>query len=214
LSVPILPTRTQPLSLYQGPACQPDRPFSRSPSLTGGSCLSDPSPPNRPYTAYASTWNPRPRRTLRPRMSPPQPIYNRLAPARPPLPSFAHSQPIAPTSRRAHAQGARPLFTVSAHLFCSRRRASVVLIAPVSSASSPATQDTPWFALTPSIPLCSRSPGSCHAAVSPPPSTRVPVVFSSSLKRSRAVSQGNPPPRAPNFPFPALLFAQLLAVVG
>jgi hypothetical protein len=107
----------------------------------------------------------------------------------------------------AHAQGARPSFTVSTRPFHSRRRALVMLIAPVNSASSPATQNTPWFALTPSIPLCSRSPDSRRAAVSPPPSARVPAMFLPSLKRSRVVYQGNPPPRAPNFPFPALLFA-------
>jgi hypothetical protein len=136
-----------------GPACQPDRPFSRSPSLTGGSRLSDLSPPNRPSMTCASPWSPRQRRTPRPCMSPPRPISSLLAPARPPLPSFAHSQPSAPASRRAHAQGARPPFTVSARPFRSRRRTSVVLIIAVSSASSPATQDTPWPALTPLFPF-------------------------------------------------------------
>jgi hypothetical protein len=79
-----------------GPACQPGRPFSRSPSVTGGSHLSDPYPPNRSCTTYASPWTPRPRRTPRPHPSPPMAFSSCLAPAH--LPSFAHSH-------RAHAAG-------------------------------------------------------------------------------------------------------------
>jgi hypothetical protein len=88
-----------------GPACQPGRSFSRSSSLTGGSRLSGPSSPNRLCTTCAWPWTPRPRRTLRPRPSPPRPFSSCLAPARPPLPSFAHSQPSALASHRAHAPG-------------------------------------------------------------------------------------------------------------
>jgi hypothetical protein len=90
------------LAVPQVPLASPTD--SRSPSLTGGSRLSDLSPPNRPSTTYASPWSPRQRHTPRPRTSPPWPISSRLAPACPPLPSFAHSQPSAPASRRAHAR--------------------------------------------------------------------------------------------------------------
>jgi hypothetical protein len=88
-----------------GPACQPSRLFFRSPSLGGGSRLSDPSPPNRPCTTCVLPWTPHPRRTPRSRPSPPWPFSSRLAPARPPLPSFGHSQPSAPASHRLHAAG-------------------------------------------------------------------------------------------------------------
>jgi hypothetical protein len=126
-----------------GPACHPDRPFTCPPSLTGGSHLSGSSPPNRPCTTRASPWTPRLRRTPWPRPSPPWPFSSCPAPAHPPLPSLAHRQPSALASHRAHAQGVPLPFTVSLCPFRGRRRALVVLVAPVSSASSLATQDTP-----------------------------------------------------------------------
>jgi hypothetical protein len=138
----------------------------------------------------------------------PHPTHSPLSP------SCTLCRHLASLPRTARNRGAPSPFTVTSGPFCGLRRASVVLIALVSSASSSATQDTPWFGPTPSVSLCSRSSDSRRAAVSPPPSTRVPAVFSPSLKRSRAIYQGNPPPHTPNFPFPSLLLAQLLAEVG
>jgi hypothetical protein len=97
-----------------GPACQLGHSFSRSPSLIGGSCLSDPAPLNRPCTTCASSWTSRTRRTPRPRPSPPRPFSSCLALACPPLPSFAHSQPSALASHHAHAAGS------SAAVCCDR----------------------------------------------------------------------------------------------
>jgi hypothetical protein len=53
------------------------------------------------------------------------------------------------------------------------------------------------FGLPPSplFPLCSRSPDSRRAAVSPPSSTRAPALFSPSHKRPRAIPRGNASPR-------------------
>jgi hypothetical protein len=154
-----------------GPACQPGPSFTRSALLTGGSRLSDPSPPNRQRTTCASPWTPRPRRTLGPRSSPPRPFSSCLALARPPLPSFAHSQLSALASTRTHAQGVPPPFVVSTRPF---RRHCWVLAAPVasvSSALSPAARDTLQFALSPSGSPGPRLPIHCHssAAVDPCP---------------------------------------------
>jgi hypothetical protein len=84
-----------------GPACQPGRPFTRPPSLTDGSYLSDPSPTNRSHTTPASSWTPRPRHTSWPHPSPPRPFSNCPAPARPSLPSLVDSQPSALDTRLA-----------------------------------------------------------------------------------------------------------------
>jgi hypothetical protein len=69
-----------------GPACQPGRPFARPLSPTRGSRLSDPSLPNRPRTSRASPWTPCPRRTPRPRPSPPRPFSSCLVPHSLPFP--------------------------------------------------------------------------------------------------------------------------------
>jgi hypothetical protein len=145
-----------------GLARQPGRPFVRSLSLIGGSRLSDPSPPNRPRMTHASPWNPCPRRTPRPRPSPPWPFSSCPAPARPPLPSLAHSQPSALDSHRAHTQGVPPPLVVIYRSFYGHRGVCAVPAASVSSASSSAARDTPRFA-----PIPFGSPGSCSLASAP-----------------------------------------------
>jgi hypothetical protein len=104
-----------------GPAHQPGCPFTRPLSLTGGSRLSDLSPPNHPRTTHASPWTPRPRRTPRPRPSPPRAFSSCLAPARPPLSSLAHSQPSALASHRARVHGVSPPLAVVSRPFCGCR---------------------------------------------------------------------------------------------
>jgi hypothetical protein len=136
-----------------GPACQPGRPFTRPPSLTGGSRMSDPSPLNRPRTTRVSPWTPRPRRTPRPRPSPPRPFSSCRAPVRPPLPSLSHSQPSALASHRAHAQGVPPPFAVSARPFYRSCWPLAASIASVSSTLSPATRDALRFAPPPLVCL-------------------------------------------------------------
>jgi hypothetical protein len=106
-----------------------------------------------PRTTHASPWTPRPRRTPWPRSYPSQPFSSCPAPARPPLPSFTHPQPLALASHRAHAWGVPPPFTVSTHPFYGRRRAIAALVASVSSTSTLATRDIPRFAPTPLVRL-------------------------------------------------------------
>jgi hypothetical protein len=161
-----------------GPACQLGRPFARLPSLTGGSHLSDSSPPNRSCTTYASSWTPRPRRTPRMRPTPPWPFSSCLAPTRPPLPSFVHSQLSALASHCAHAQGVPPSFAVSMRPFCRHRWALAAHVASVSSTLSPATRDALQFALSPSGSPSPRSPVHCRssAAIDPCPHRAPDVV--------------------------------------
>jgi hypothetical protein len=151
-----------------GPACQPGRPFTRPPSLTGGSHLSDPSPPNRPRTARASSWTPCPRCTSWPRPSPPWPF---LAAQHLLALLFPHSHTSVPTSHRVHAKGVSPPLAVVSRPFYGRHRALTAPVASVSSALSPTTQDTPRFVLSPSSSLGPRSPVHCcsSAAVDPCP---------------------------------------------
>jgi hypothetical protein len=74
------------------------------------------------------------------------------------LPSLSSTPQLTP-SHLSLALRTHPWSTVVVcRPFRGRRRAPVVSIAPVSSASSPATQDTLWFAPNTSISLCSRSP--------------------------------------------------------
>jgi hypothetical protein len=98
-------------------------------------------------------------------------------------------------------------------LFHSHHRVTDVFVAPVSSTSPLATQDTPRFAHFPSIFHCSRSPDPHRAAGAPSPSTQGLPVSSPLLKRSRVPSRGEQTPHALNFPFTALLSAQSLAGV-
>jgi hypothetical protein len=70
------------------------------------------------------------------------------------------------------AQGAPPLLTKVRRPFYGRRRAIAVPVASVSSASSSATQDTPWFAPSPSGSPGPRSPKSSLCSRSPPQSTQ------------------------------------------
>jgi hypothetical protein len=108
-------------------------------------------------------------------------------------------------------------FTVVRHgfrLFLRPSSGPRVSVAPVSSASTPATRDTPLVHPPPPLSFTAPAHQTPHrAVVSLPPSTRVPVVSSSLLKRSRAISRGNQPIHALNFPFHALLSAQSLVVV-
>jgi hypothetical protein len=55
-------------------------------------------------TARASPWTPQPRHTSWPRPSPPWPFSSCPAPAHPPLPSLAHSQPSALAWHHAHTR--------------------------------------------------------------------------------------------------------------
>jgi hypothetical protein len=154
-----------------------DRPFACLPSLARGPQLSASSPSltSRPCT---SSWT-CPRRAF-PDHSPTRPTSFWISH------SLAHSprsialpyRPLAPLSLalRAHPWSTN----VVRRPFCGRRRAPVASIAPVSSASSLATQDALLFA--PILPI---SLGSCS------PSTKVLVASSPLLKRSRAVSRGN-----------------------
>jgi hypothetical protein len=150
-----------------GLARQPGLPFARPLSLTHGSRLSDPSPPNCPRTTHASLWTPRPRRTPRPRTSPPWPFSSCTVPSHPPLPSLAHSQPSALASHRAHTQGAPPPLAMASRPFYGRRRAIAMFVASISSALSPATRNTPQFAPSPSSspgPRC--APAVVHKSLS------------------------------------------------
>jgi hypothetical protein len=121
--------------------------------------------------------------------------------------------PRTPLSHCARAHGALPLSALTSGPFHGRRRAPVASIAPMSSASLPATQDTLWFPPSPLVPSIRAHRTSRRAVVSLPPSTRALAVSLLSLKCSRAVSRGNQPPHALNLPFPTLLFAQSLARV-
>jgi hypothetical protein len=141
------PPRARPFPHYPtGPAHQLGRPFTPLLSLTGGSRLSDLSPPNRPRTTRASSWTPHPRRTLRPCPSPYWPLSSCQTPARPPLPSLANSQPSALASHRTRVQGVLPPLDVVSRSFCDLHRALAAFVASVSFALSPATRDTPRFA--------------------------------------------------------------------
>jgi hypothetical protein len=71
--------------------------------------------------------------------------------------SHTRSTP-APARVRARTRGAPPPSAVVLGRFRGGRRVPTVFVAPVSSASTPATRDTPRFAPSPSISLCSRSP--------------------------------------------------------
>jgi hypothetical protein len=139
-----------------------------------------------------------------------------------PMPPLTHSpHPVVPLCsaptlfpRTACAREAPSPSIAILGLFRDRRRISAVYVALVSSACTPETQDTPWFAPSPLF-LSARAHWTPHrAAVLSPPSTRGSDVFSPSLKCPRSFSRGNPPPHAPDFPFPVLVLAQLLARVG
>jgi hypothetical protein len=140
-----------------GPVCQPGHPFTRPTSLTGGSRRPDPSPLNRPRTTHASPWTPRPRRTSRPHPSAPQLFSSSPAPARPPLPSLAHSQPSALASQHAHAHGVPSPFAVFTRPFRHRRWALAVPVVSVNSALSTVAQDALRFAPSPSASPSPRS---------------------------------------------------------
>jgi hypothetical protein len=90
--------------------------------------------------------------------------------------------PSHPPSHCARARGAPPLCAVTSGPFRDRRRAPVSSVAPVSSASSPATQDTLWFAPIPSISLCSCSPDFS-------PCSRVPVVIDQGFRCVLVIAQ-------------------------
>jgi hypothetical protein len=123
-------------SLSRGPARQPSRLFTRSLSLTDGSCLSNLSPPNRPRS---SPWT-RPR----PRVSRQDPRAQAFSGPRPRSltlpcsvePSAEHPRPL---SRSAHAHGVPSPLSVVSRLFGGRRRAPTMSVASVSSALSPTT---------------------------------------------------------------------------
>jgi hypothetical protein len=88
-----------------------------------------------------------------------------------------------------------------------------VFVAPISFAPTPATQDAPRYATSPSISLCPRSLDLHRAARVPPQSTRGLTTSLPPFKGPEVLSRGNQPPLAPNFPFPALVCAQSLAGV-
>jgi hypothetical protein len=114
-------------------------------------------------------------------------------------------------SHRARTQGAPPSSAVVSSLFHDHCRVPAVSIAPVSSASTPATRDTPRFTPSPSIFHCSRSQGLHRVAEAPLPSTQCLLASPPPLKRPRAPSRGKQPPHAPDFPSPAPVRVQLLA---
>jgi hypothetical protein len=164
-------------SLSRGPARQPSRPFTRPLSLTGGSCLSNLSPPNH---SRSSLWTrPRPRVSCHdPRaraFSGPRP--RSLALPRSVEPSAEHPRPL---SCSAHAHGVPPPLAVVSRLFCDHRRAPTVSVASVSSALSPKTRDTPRFAPNSSCLLGPRSPAYSPCSRSPtavdPTSPYIPAV--------------------------------------
>jgi hypothetical protein len=97
------------------------------------------------------------------------------------------------------------------HPFRGHRRASAASVATVSSASSPATRDTPWFAPTPLFYPIRAHRLSPRAAEAAQPSTQGLPASPSLLKRSRVPFRGEQLPHAFNLPCTALSFVQLLA---
>jgi hypothetical protein len=146
-----------------------DRPFAWSPSLARGPHLSASSP------SLASNLHPvvdaptsRVSRPLPPRARPPfepVPTCSLPSPSSAPLQTPSHPS----LALRAHTWSTAAV----RHPFCDRRRALVVYIAPVIFASSPATQDTLWFAPSPFNSLCSCSPDFSSRSRASPSSTKV-----------------------------------------
>jgi hypothetical protein len=140
-----------PLSLAHKP-----HPSATSPSLTSRPRTPSWTCPRRAFPDHLAT---RPTSFLSP-----HPLTHSPRPVAP------LCRPHAPLPRTARARGAPSPSVVTSGLFCSCYRAHVVFVAPVSSASSPTTQDTFWFAPIPSSPPCLRSPdfspcSRVHAAV-------------------------------------------------
>jgi hypothetical protein len=108
-------------------------PFAHPLSLIRGSHLSDPSLPNRPRMTHASSWTPRPRRTLRPCPSPPRPF---LAAQYPHSLSYSLTRSTpALTSHRVRTQGNPPPSAVFSGLFRGHHRVPAVSVAPRGSAT-------------------------------------------------------------------------------
>jgi hypothetical protein len=86
-----------------------------------------------------------------------------------------------------------------------------MLVASVSSALTSTNRDTPQLILSPSSSLCPRSPDLHRATGVSPSSTHGLIVSLSPFKGPGVLSRRNQPFHGPNFPFPALVCAQLLA---
>jgi hypothetical protein len=125
--------------------------------------------------------------------------------------SGPHSTPSPPPSLATHAELPHSPHTVRAPektsssstmvlcLFHGRHRALTVSVASVSFASTPATQDTPWFTPSPSIPLCPRSPAFPLRSSSPAAVDLRPRRACATVQGSGDSPRGNQPTR-PYFP--------------
>jgi hypothetical protein len=119
-----------------------------------------------------------------------------------PLTPLAQLRPQQTPSHLSLAMHVHPWSSIVVRCpFRGRRRAFVAPVASVSSAFSPATRDTLWFAPNPSNSPGSRSPGPHCAARAPPPLTQGLPASPSLLKRSRVPSRGEQTPHTLNFPF-------------
>jgi hypothetical protein len=117
-------------------------------------------PPELPArTTRASPWTPCPRRTPRP-----HPPFLPSAPLALLLPhSCTRSTPALASHHRGFGHVTWPSAAVS-DLFHGHRQVPTVFVAPVSSASTPATRGTPRFTPSPSLFHCSHS-SDLHCAV-------------------------------------------------
>jgi hypothetical protein len=172
------------LSLARGP-----HPSAPSASLTSGPHTPPWTRPCRAFPGHLRTHptfflSPHPTHSL------PSPSSARL---QTPRTSATHS--TRPWSTVAVHRDLRPIPRPPSSLSCAHCSGKLRLLASDSRHPlvCPYPLYSPLLTLT-GLSLCSR--------VAPAVDPR-PAVFSPSLKRSRVVSQGNPPPHAPNFPFPA-----------
>jgi hypothetical protein len=189
----LAPTRPRPLSLAGrwDLSIDVDRPFALSPSLVCRPHMSaTPLFPNLPPTlsimdALTTTCFPATTLTSKPFSVAHTHSLAPLAQLRPQLNSLAlcltlRTRPWNP------AEGLSP--------FCGHRRASAASIASVSSAPSPTTRDTFWFASSLSISPGPSSPAFSPCSRSPPPSTRGILASPSLPWYSRVSSRGEQSP--------------------
>jgi hypothetical protein len=117
---------------------------------------------------------------------------------RPPPLSCALSRAPSPSlSLCARAHGAPTPLAVASRSFCGRRRALAVSVASISFALSPATRDTPRFALPTLVRLVRTY---WFSAAAPPLSTRALAVPQAPFESPQASPQGSRPNPTPNFP--------------